>query len=154
MCCSLWSCYTLGCVVWIYSVWIVLYNGVVAVNKITADGVFYIAWLGVALKLYGSAWECGLFGFVCDLYCRSLFIPLLCDLLVLVTTGVWLQWVDSRYTEWTIESQFGLTIVVAHNLNDTNRRPFHVGTEEERDSNQICWWAGQRWQQKVWTSLT
>ena len=22
---------------------------------------FYIAWLGVALKLYGSAWECGLF---------------------------------------------------------------------------------------------
>ena len=25
--------------------------------------------------------------FVCDLYCLSLFIPLLCDLLVLVTTG-------------------------------------------------------------------
>jgi len=41
--------------VWIYSVWIVLYNGVVAVNNITAVGVFYIAWLGVALKSYGSA---------------------------------------------------------------------------------------------------
>ena len=31
--------------------------GVVAVNEITAVGVFYIAWLGVALKSYGSAWE-------------------------------------------------------------------------------------------------
>jgi hypothetical protein len=75
--------YYVRCVVGIYSVWIVFCNGVVAVNKIAVVGVFYIAWLGVALKLYGSAWECGLF--VCDLYCRSLFIPLLCYLLVLVT---------------------------------------------------------------------
>ena len=60
-------------------------------SKITAVGVSYIAWLGVALKLYGFARERGLFA--CDLYCRSLFIPLLCDLLVLVTIGVWLQWV-------------------------------------------------------------
>jgi hypothetical protein len=52
------------------------------VSKITAVGVFYIAWLGV-LKSYGSACECGLF--VCDFYCLSLFTPLLCDVLVLVT---------------------------------------------------------------------
>ena len=82
-CCLLYSCCALGYVVRIYSVWIVFCNGVVDVNKITVVGVFYIAWLGVALKLYGSVWECGLF--VCDLYCRSLFIPLLCDLLVPVT---------------------------------------------------------------------
>jgi hypothetical protein len=36
-------------------------NGVVAVNKITAVDVISIAWLGVALKLYGSALERGLF---------------------------------------------------------------------------------------------
>jgi hypothetical protein len=30
-------------------------NGVVAVNNIAVVGVFYIAWLDVALKLYGSA---------------------------------------------------------------------------------------------------
>jgi len=35
--------------------------GVVAVNEITAVGVFYIAWLGVALKSYVSASERGLF---------------------------------------------------------------------------------------------
>ena len=29
-----------------------LLYGVVAMNKITVVGVFYIAWLGVALKLY------------------------------------------------------------------------------------------------------
>jgi hypothetical protein len=82
-CCLLCSSCVLCCAVGIYCVWIVFCNGVVAVNKITAVGMFYIAWLVVALKLCGSAWECGLF--VCDLYCRSLFIPLLCDLLVLVT---------------------------------------------------------------------
>ena len=57
----------------IYSVWIVFCIGVVAVSKIIAAGVFYIAWLGVALKSYGFAWERGFF--VYDLYCRSLFIP-------------------------------------------------------------------------------
>jgi hypothetical protein len=51
-CCLLCSCCALGCVVGIYCVWIVFCNGVVAVSKITAVGVFYIAWLGVALKLY------------------------------------------------------------------------------------------------------
>jgi hypothetical protein len=50
----------LGCDVGIYSVWIVFCNGVVVVvvvvvNKIAVVVVFYIAWLGVALKLYGSA---------------------------------------------------------------------------------------------------
>jgi hypothetical protein len=40
----------------IYSVWIVFCNGlVVVVNKITVVGLFSIAWLGVALKLYGTA---------------------------------------------------------------------------------------------------
>jgi hypothetical protein len=54
-CCLLCSCCALGCIVGIYSVWIVFCNGVVAENKITAVGVFYIAWLGMALKLHGSA---------------------------------------------------------------------------------------------------
>jgi hypothetical protein len=39
----------------VYTVWIVFCNGVVAVNKVPVVGIFYIAWLGVALKLYGSA---------------------------------------------------------------------------------------------------
>jgi hypothetical protein len=39
----------------IYTVWIVFFIGVVAVNNIAVVGVSYIAWLGVALKLYGSA---------------------------------------------------------------------------------------------------
>jgi hypothetical protein len=60
------------------------------VSENTAVDVFYIVWLGVALKSYCSALECILF--VCDLYCLSLFIPLLCDLPVLVTIGVCLQW--------------------------------------------------------------
>jgi hypothetical protein len=34
---------------------IVFCNGVVAVDKIAVVGVFHIAWLGVALKLYDSA---------------------------------------------------------------------------------------------------
>jgi hypothetical protein len=33
----------------------VLFKEVVAVNKGTVVDVFYIAWLGVALKMYGSA---------------------------------------------------------------------------------------------------
>jgi hypothetical protein len=49
------SCCPLSCVVGIYSVWIVFCIGVVAVSKITAVAVFYIAWLGVVLKWYGSA---------------------------------------------------------------------------------------------------
>ena len=51
-CCVLCSCCALGCVVGIYFVWIVFCDGVVVVvvNKITV-----VAWLGVALKLYGSA---------------------------------------------------------------------------------------------------
>jgi len=59
------------------------------VSEITAIAVFYITWLGVALKSYGSASERGLF--VYDLYCRSLFTPLLCDLRVLITIGLWLR---------------------------------------------------------------
>jgi hypothetical protein len=54
-CCLLCPCCTLGRIVGIYSVWIVFCIGVVGVSKITAVGVFYIAWLGVALKSHGSA---------------------------------------------------------------------------------------------------
>ena len=76
-----------------YSVRIVFCIGVVAVSKITTVGIFYIAWLGVTLKSYGSGLRMRIVClFVCDLYCPSLFIPLLCDLLVLVTIGLWLRW--------------------------------------------------------------
>jgi len=54
-CCLLRSCCAIGCVVGVYTVWIVFCNGVVAVSKVPVVGVFYIVWLGVVLKLYGSA---------------------------------------------------------------------------------------------------